>query len=224
MEDRRHLTQRHEVLLAMSLESEVEVEMHTPEIHMVEDVACREVQNELPVVGTVTVLEATADAQEELVDEVLLLEDERDESTTEARIKEGDPYGSVLWPAAWAVANFLLTTPEIRDTLSSTSVLELGTGTGLVSVTLAMAGTQRVAATDYEPLALKLTEYAANKLGNSEKPLQIETGLFDLCNMDKTLPKEVDMIVAADIMYEPKTGAAMAHRVAEALENGCQRS
>ena len=207
--------------MQISLETQAEVEIQQPKIHTVEAVTCREVQNELPVIGTVTVLEATADAQEALVDEVLLLEDERDE-TTEIRIKEGDPYGSVLWPAAWAVANFMLTTAEIRDNLSSTSVLELGTGTGLVSIALAMAGTQRIVATDYEPLALKLTEYAANNLGNSKQPLPIETGLFDLCDLEKPLPSDVDIVVAADIMYEPKTGAAMAHRVAEALQNGCQ--
>ena len=51
--------------------------------------------NELPVIGKIVVLEATADAQEELVDECLELEDERNDSDKQKRIAEGDPYGYV---------------------------------------------------------------------------------------------------------------------------------
>jgi predicted nicotinamide N-methyase len=104
------------------------------------------VQKKLHLVGTVTVLEATADAQEELVDEILLLDEEKlndgEGHAVKPRIQKGDPYGSVLWPLAWAVANFMLTNPQIRDAeLPSMWVLELGSGTGLVSIALAMAGT-----------------------------------------------------------------------------------
>jgi predicted nicotinamide N-methyase len=194
---------------------------HPPtSFHHVQGVTCREVTNILPIVGPVTVLEATADAQEELVDEVLALDDEI-ESIGERRIKEGDPYGSVLWPAAWATANFVLTTPELINDLPSTSMLELGTGTGLVSVAIAMAGAKRVLATDYEPFALALVEYAASNLGNSVGN-PIETRLLDLCHLGTPLPKDFDLVVAADIMYEPKTGTAMAYRVVEALENNCR--
>lgn len=186
--------------------------------HRVQGVKCREVQNVLPIIGTVSVLEATADAQEQLVDEAL---DDEISSGEGKRIKEGDPYGSVLWPAAWATANFLLTKSDLNLRLPSMAVLELGTGTGLVSVTLAKAGARRVVATDYEPLTLSLVEYAAEKLHNSIKT-PIETMLLDLCDLETPLPNGFDLIVAADIMYEPKTGTAMAHRVLEALENGCR--
>lgn len=60
--------------------------------HTVQDVRCTEVVNELPFIGRVVVLEATADAQEELVDECLELEDERNKDKPK-RIAEGDPYG-----------------------------------------------------------------------------------------------------------------------------------
>ena len=62
--------------------------------HTVQGVRCREVVNELPLVGRVVVLEATADAQEELVDECLALEEEKNEYK-QTRIAEGDPYGYV---------------------------------------------------------------------------------------------------------------------------------
>ena len=65
------------------------------EFHTVQGILCREVTNELPVIGKIVVLEATADAQEELVDECLELEDERNDSDQQKRIAEGDPYGYV---------------------------------------------------------------------------------------------------------------------------------
>ena len=110
--------------------------------HTVQGVVCREVTNELPVIGTVTVLEATADSQEDLVNECLELEEEQEfeigvdvgvvKEKKQKRIAEGDPYGAVLWPAAWAVSNYMLSRPDLRDNLNSLSILELGTGTGKI--------------------------------------------------------------------------------------------
>ena len=65
----------------------------TTEFHTVQGILCREVMNELPVIGEIAVLEATADAQEELVDECLELEDEISDDGKQKRIAEGDPYG-----------------------------------------------------------------------------------------------------------------------------------
>lgn len=205
----------------------------TTPFHTVQGIRCREVVNELPVIGTVVVLEATADAQEELVDECLELEEDETDDSKEKRIAEGDPYGAVLWPAAWAVSNYLLSEPELRDNLTSLSILELGTGTGLVSIAAAMGGAKAVLATDYEPLALHLTRYASENLNDksaarssSPSPKIIETELLDLCALEaQPLPieaKGVDVVVAADIMYEPKTGIAMAHRAVEALKKNCR--
>jgi predicted nicotinamide N-methyase len=93
----------------------------------------------------------------------------------------------------------------------------------LVSISVAMGGAKRVIATDYEPLALALTRYAADKI-NSPPSSMIETQLLDLCDLEKQ-PLSidgVDIVCAADIMYEPKTGVAMAHRAVEALRNNCR--
>ena len=43
--------------------------------------------------------------------------------------------------------------------------------------------------------------------------------MFDVCNHDQPLPK-ADITIAADVMYEPGTGVAMAHRALEALRAG----
>ncbi|OEU17573.1 hypothetical protein FRACYDRAFT_184424 [Fragilariopsis cylindrus CCMP1102] len=190
--------------------------------HTVQGVVCREVTNELPVIGTVAVLEATADSQEDLVNECLELEEE-EEFEIGVDVAEGDPYGAVLWPAAWAVSNYMLSRPDLRDNLNSLSIVELGTGTGLVSISVAMGGAKRVIATDYEPLALALTRYAADNI-NSSSSSRIETQLLDLCDLEQQpLPVQgIDIVCAADIMYEPKTGVAMAHRAVEALRNNCR--
>ncbi len=192
--------------------------------HVVDGVTCREIRIELPVIGIVTVLEATAESQESLVDMALALNDD-ELPDGEQKLLAGDPYGAVLWPAAWAVANYLLTSKDFGakdsslDTpLTGLTILELGTGTGLVSIAAAIGGA-KVLATDYEPLALTLTAYAARNFRHVDQPLQLETQLLDMCDYSTSLPK-VDIVLAADIMYEPKTGVAMAHRAVEALKQG----
>jgi predicted nicotinamide N-methyase len=179
--------------------------------HVVNDIICREIPMDLPTVGRITILEATAESQEELVDMALLLEEEVVQQQNQ-KLREGDPYGAVLWPAAWAVANYLLTNSTID--LSSCTLLELGTGTGLVSMAAALGGAT-VIATDYETLALELTDYAARTFHN----LEISCQILDMCDYETPLPP-ADLVVAADIMYEPKTGIAMAHRTVEALKRG----
>lgn len=208
-------------------------------LHVVVGVQCREVINrDLPIVDTVTVLEATAASQEMLVDQVLAAGEE-DSST----IRHDDPYGAVLWPAGWAVAKYLLEEEEnihrlgaqtdetrLNHGLSSMHVLELGTGTGLVSLSLAKAGAASVVATDYEPLALELTAYAARELMEIG-PNVLHTQLLDLCDFDTPLPLAVTshrgdgyhrLVVAADVMYEKATGRAVARRVIEALKKNCR--
>lgn len=183
--------------------------------HVVDGVVCREMPMDVPEIGIVKVLEATAQSQEDLVDMALALEDEELETQL---LEAGDPYGAVLWPAAWAVARYILS--EQKLPLEDVSILELGTGTGLVSIALALGGAKRVLATDYEPLALKMTTYAAETFHPGTMGT-LETKVLDMCDHDIKLPK-VDLVVAADIMYEPKTGIAMAHRAVEALQNDCR--
>lgn len=181
-------------------------------IHTVDGIKFREVTIDIDMVGPITVLEATAESQEELVEMALALENE--ELALTSQLNAGDPYGAVLWPAASAIANHLL---KNCAPLSGLTILELGTGTGLVSIAAAIGGAGRIIATDYESVPLKLTAYAAKKLnGNS---LTIETSLLDMCDESIPLPP-ADIVVAADVMYEPITGTAVAHRTVEALRRG----
>lgn len=210
-------------------------------LYQVHGITCREVRIDIDIVGPVSILEATADSQNDLVDMALLTEEEvdsmrsSDTSGTESlRLNSGDPYGAVLWPAASAVANHLLTTGD--TSIKGKTILELGAGTGLVSIAAALGGMSKIMATDYENVPLELLRYAASHINHKRncddsdctddqikerqsKLRNIETFLFDICDHDTPLPT-ADVVVAADIMYEPKTGIAMAHRVVEALKTG----
>lgn len=230
---RSHLFQLRSISQIDSVNSET--------LHQVQGIECREVQIHLDVVGPVVILEATADSQNDLVDMALLTEEELDSMSSDGdklRLTSGDPYGAVLWPAASAVANHLLTAKDLivnGKTLQEMTILELGAGTGLVSIAAALGGVPKIMATDYESVPLQLLNFAASNLnlnedGSSkditsmeenrrEKLSNIDTFLFDICNHDESLPL-ADLVVAADIMYEPTTGIAMAYRVVEALKAG----
>ena len=183
--------------------------------HVVSGVECVEVPMDIPSLGRVVVLEATAEAQNVLVNLAL---DEDTSNVGGPQLKAGDPYGSVLWPAAYAVAANIMEDPSYKSTLPTMKVLELGAGTGLVSLAISMAGAKHVIATDYEEIPLRLLEYAATNL-NGNCP--IECRLLDMKDYDCPLPP-VDLVVAADIMYEPQTGIAMAKRAVEAMSAGAR--
>jgi len=211
------------------------------QLHTVNGLTCREVHIDLNHIGIVTILEATAEAQEHLVnlalgEEIELLNAAENNAGTTNRhnltVKHDDPYGSVLWPAASAIANHLIQLHLSNDDenqhfdLTKQSVLEVGAGTGLVSIAAGVAGCREILATDYEEVPLTLLEYAVENLNpnlNLDSPtktsIKINTKLFDICDFDTPLPK-ADVVVAADIMYEPLTGKAMAKRVYEALQRG----
>jgi len=309
-------------------------------------IECVRVTLDLPNVGPVSILEATAGAQETLVDLALQeLEEVGDDSDDGGRrlelLPNGDPYGAVLWPAAYAVASHLLRNVDVyfpRNTAVAATadddgdddssscrhrgdddddeeeaeeqkrteanqkninnvILELGAGTGLVSLAVAAmhaaaAGndvengggssssnstgrrnqplmtkttTTTIIATDYESIPLRLLRYAATsdelnegirrsgcRVGDGDNDAQslsslsssippssssctLRTQLFDICDTEKypnlpiPPPPNDDpecgnnvVVVAADVMYEPKTGRALARRVVDALRSGCR--
>lgn len=188
-------------------------------MHDVDGIICREVSIDVESIGPITILEATAKSQEVLVDAALALEDDEDiVDGPSIQLDAGDPYGSVLWPAASAVANHLMMSDA--EGRGDQTLLELGTGTGLVAIAAAQAGYGKVLATDYESVPLRLLEYSAEKLnGDMDLTSRITTAKLDICDFDTSLP-DADLVVAADIMYEPKTGRATAHRTVEALKRG----
>lgn len=174
------------------------------------------------------------EGQDKLVDEVLLLDEERNQDAT--NIVENDPYGSVLWPAARTVSEHITHESFLSNGDTTTTLLELGTGTGLVALAASASNKyESILATDYESVPLKLLDaaYLLNQNSNdgiststttttttiTTTTTPIVTSLFDICNLSVPLPP-ADIVCAADILYEKSTGIALAKRCIEALERG----
>lgn len=104
------------------------------------------------------------------------------------------PCWAEVWPAALALAGHLAT----RD-LAGQEVLELGCGLGLPGLVAAMRGAV-VTFNDYHPEALELVRRNALRLGLADK-VKFHCGDWRYF----TLKGEFDLILASDVMYDPKT-------------------
>jgi predicted nicotinamide N-methyase len=120
-------------------------------------------------------------------------------------------YASRLWGCSVGMSRWLV---EDEADLSGVRALEIGAGTGLVSLALAARGAQ-VTATDISAEALRLIEMAAE-----EQSLPVTTARFDVCG-NTPLPPSYDLVVASDTLYTPPLAEAMARRCVEALAAGC---
>jgi predicted nicotinamide N-methyase len=198
-----------------------------PADYLIENIPCRKTGIYISTLDqSITILEATLEGQDTLVDEVLMLDEERNKG--DDNIVENDPYGSVLWPAALTVSerithdSFLKSDGGTNQQLKPT-LLELGTGTGLVALAASVSNKfESILATDYETIPLKLLDAAYLLNQNDGTPstnTPIDTSLFDICNLSVPLPP-ADIVCAADILYEKSTGIALAKRCIEALERG----
>jgi predicted nicotinamide N-methyase len=121
-----------------------------------------------------------------LLDEVLAEDDPADDRL---------PFWAELWPSGVALATELAG----RD-LTGRRVLELGCGLGLVGVTAATSGADVLAA-DQSPEAVAFTTANAARNGVSVRTVR--------CTFERPDPLTAeapwDLVVAADVLYEPKT-------------------
>ena len=177
--------------------------------HDVDGFRCTEVHvslHGLQGIDEIVILEADADAQEQLISIAL------ENSSKDA---EEDPYGSVLWPAAKTVSLRLLS-PGFK--LDGKHVLELGTGTGLVSLAAAMGGAASVLATDYNMFSLSLLE-RAKTLQRQSVGSVLTTRFFDVKDLSVPLP-DAEIVLVADMLYDPQLAVAVGKRVCEAYRRG----
>jgi predicted nicotinamide N-methyase len=121
------------------------------------------------------------------------------------------PYGAVLWDAAVDVAGAL----AARD-LTGVRVLEIGCGCGLCGVVAALRGAE-VLCTDVDDEVFAAVERAALDAGVGER---VRTASFDMLG-DAPLPP-ADVVVIADVLYEPVLAAGAARRTLEALARGSE--
>ena len=127
-------------------------------------------------------------------------------TAADASRKRHDPLSSCYWPAAAPLAS-LLSSHVHRGAC----YLELGCGTGLLSLTSAMYGAGRVIATDVSTASLELTDAAAAAQGLES----VETRLFDVTDRNVALPR-ADFMLLSDLFVTDELAKAYAARVAEA--------
>jgi predicted nicotinamide N-methyase len=98
------------------------------------------------------------------------------------------PYWAFCWGCGAVLARWLLDHPE---SVRGRSVLDVGSGGGIVAIAAARCGARRVIACDADPLALLATRANARANGVAVEPCA-----------DFEQAGAVDVIVAADILYD----------------------
>lgn len=116
--------------------------------------------------------------------------------------KKGDipfPYWSQIWPAAKALAGFLLQHPHCTE---KKKVVELGAGLGLPSLVAARNATH-VLCTDMVPEAVATVQQSAAHLNLQNVAVEV----LDWRHLPKDL--KTDVLLLSDINYEPAAFALL---------------
>ena len=100
------------------------------------------------------------------------------------------PYWAFAWAGGQALARYLLDHPR---EVAGRSVLDFGSGSGLVSIAAAKAGATNVLASDIDAFAL-----AAIQLNAEGNEVSLETTADDVIGSDKSW----DVILLGDMCYE----------------------
>lgn len=124
------------------------------------------------------------------------------------------PYWADVWPSSRVLAARLAAVPLVDGIRPGERMLELGCGSGVVAVAGARAGF-RVTATDYYDDALRFTRANVWRATGAE----CETRLVDW----RALPADLgyfDLVVASDVLYEPRYAELVAHAIVRTLARG----
>ena len=103
----------------------------------------------------------------------------------------GSPYWAHYWGGGLALARYLIDHPTL---VAGRSLLDLGTGSGIVAIAAGLAGARPVQAADVDPYAL-----AAARVNASANGVTIETIEGDL-TIAPTTP--VDVLAIGDLFYD----------------------
>ncbi len=122
------------------------------------------------------------------------------------------PFWGVPWPGGVALARYLLDNPAV---VAGRSVLDVGSGSGLVAIAAAKAGAAAVVASEPDPLARAAIGLNAEANG-VPAPGCIGSVLGDV--PDRAVPREV--VVAGDVWYERELAERVAGYLDEAAGAG----
>jgi len=109
------------------------------------------------------------------------------------------PFWAAAWPGGQALARYVLDHPEV---VAGRTVLDLGAGSGLVGVAAAVAGAERVIASDVDPYSR--TAVAVNAEENGVGPFTVVGDV-----LGEAPDPLVEVILAGDVCYQRE----MAQRV-----------
>ncbi len=101
------------------------------------------------------------------------------------------PFWAAAWPGGQALARYVLDTPSV---VAGRSVLDLGSGSGLVAVAALQAGAQRVVAGEIDPFGH--TAIAVNAELNGVGPVTVVGDVLG------EPPPAVDVVLAGDVCYD----------------------
>jgi predicted nicotinamide N-methyase len=101
------------------------------------------------------------------------------------------PFWAAAWPGGQALARLVLDRPVL---VAGRSVLDLGSGSGLVAVAAAMAGAEVVVASEVDPYGR--TAVAVNAALNGVGPVRV---VGDLLGGE---PPAADVVLAGDVCYD----------------------
>ncbi|XP_068164013.1 methyltransferase like 21e [Antennarius striatus] len=124
-------------------------------------------------------------------------------SGMEIRIKEStDLYGAVLWPSASVLCHFLETNQD-KYNLKDKNVIELGAGTGLVTIVSSLLGA-KVTSTDLPDVLGNLQYNVMRNTRDRCKYVPLVTELIWGQEVEQRFPHDThcfDYILAADVVY-----------------------
>lgn len=113
-------------------------------------------------------------------------------SHEEAQAVVAEPaYWSFCWASGQVLAAYILANPHL---VRGRKVMDFGSGSGVVAIAAAMAGAREAIACDIDPAALDAA--AANARLNGVT--------VSLCNDWHARPRDVDVVTAADVLYDPE--------------------
>lgn len=106
----------------------------------------------------------------------------------------GSPYWAHYWGGGLALARYLIDHPAL---VAGRSVVDLGTGSGIVAIAAALAGAARVTAVDTDPYALVAARLnaRANQVG------------IDTVGGDPYAPETAEVLTVGDLFYDADTAA-----------------
>jgi predicted nicotinamide N-methyase len=101
------------------------------------------------------------------------------------------PFWAAAWPGGQALARYVLDHPDV---VRNRTVLDLGSGSGLVAVAALLAGAAAVVASEIDPFGA--TAIALNAELNGVVPVEVVGDVLD------DGPPDVDVVLAGDVCYD----------------------